>query len=166
MDPCASLPHVCVWLSAADSVRQFYLSTLVPFLALLTSFYAIFATFFILLSFPFCRCVTNVPLSRHFRSFLLPPLLLHLRLIYSDAEEINQEEGASSASSSTLVVLNVFAPFYAMGIMLAAWVAAGFWFFGAILGDPNGRQEKDKDEQAVVLYVSRWWERWLLRGFR
>ena len=69
-----------------------------------------------------------------------------------------------------LVLVNILSPVYALGICMAAWVAAGFWFFAAILGDPNVKDEnergKDDDGRTAVMTVRRWWERWLMRGLQ
>ena len=67
-----------------------------------------------------------------------------------------------------LVLTNVFGPVYAIWIAASAWVAAGFWAFTAIMGDPDGRDGhggKD-DGRAAVLGVRRWWETWLARAIR
>lgn len=66
-------------------------------------------------------------------------------------------------SKVTLVVLSVLAPGYALGLALAAWVAAGFWFFAAILGNPDGKDDRN-DGQDSVLGVRVWWERWLMKS--
>ena len=67
-----------------------------------------------------------------------------------------------------LILVNVLAPVFSVGVMLAAWVAAGFWFTAAILGEPNKNSEKEKsdDGKATVMYVRNLWERILIRGLR
>ena len=92
---------------------------------------------------------------------------LHLGLIYSDFDD----EGASIISKPLMLVfVNTIAPLYALGVCMAAWVAAGFWFFAAILGDPNTKnksdRDKDDDGKTTVMSVRRWWERFLIRGLR
>ena len=69
------------------------------------------------------------------------------------------------SNTPMLIPLNLLAPIYAAGIALSAWVAAAFWFYAAILGDPEGGDGRD-DGKAAVLGVSGWWERWLERGRR
>lgn len=64
-----------------------------------------------------------------------------------------------------LIPLNLLAPIYALGIALSAWVAAAFWFYAAILGDPEGGDGRD-DGRAAVLGVCGWWQRWLEKGGR
>ena len=45
---------------------------------------------------------------------------------------------------------------------MAAWVAAFFWLYAAILGEPNERGGKDKEGKAAIMGVRKWWEKWLL----
>lgn len=61
-----------------------------------------------------------------------------------------------------LFLVNILSPIYAIGIGLSAWVAALFWFYAAILGDPEGGCRDSRDDgRAAVLGVMRWWEGWL-----
>jgi hypothetical protein len=64
-----------------------------------------------------------------------------------------------------LVVVNLFAPVVATGVAIAAWTAAFFWFFSAILGDPAG-QDGHNDGRDSILGVRNWWDRWLSRALR
>ena len=71
-----------------------------------------------------------------------------------------------------LVLVNALAPVVALGVSIAAWVAAAFWMFANILGNPNkdqGQEKVDEDRnegQAAVLGVRSWWDAWLMRGLR
>ncbi|KAI9741230.1 MAG: hypothetical protein M1834_002946 [Cirrosporium novae-zelandiae] len=65
---------------------------------------------------------------------------------------------------TTLIVL-LLAPFLSVGVAMATWVAAFFWAFAAILGDPDGRSSKD-DGRAAVLGVKSWWESWFRRALK
>ena len=147
--------------------HKIFLSTLAPLLSLVTCLYSVMATVAILVLSPLCLCTTSNPMMRNFQQFLVPPLSLQLRLIYSDFDD----EGASESSKPFMLILvNIVAPIYAIGISMAAWVAAGFWFFAAILGDPNVKNKsgwnKDDDGKTTVMSVRRWWERLLIRGLR
>lgn len=64
-----------------------------------------------------------------------------------------------------LFVVHVLSPFVSIGVAIAAWTAAVFWFYAAILGDPDGR-DKHNDGKESVLGVRMWWEKWLLRAVR
>ena len=61
---------------------------------------------------------------------------------------------------STLIFVNLVSPIYAGPIAIAAWTAAVFWFYAAILGNPDGRDGRD-DGVAAVMAVRGWWESWL-----
>lgn len=67
-----------------------------------------------------------------------------------------------------LVLINLFGPIYAVWVAASALVAAAFWAFATIMGDPDGRDGmRGKDDgRAAVLGVRRWWEGWLERGIR
>lgn len=64
-----------------------------------------------------------------------------------------------------LVLVHLLSPFVSLGVAGAAWVAASFWFYAAIIGDPDGTRGKD-DGRAAVLGVQAWWESWLMRCSR
>lgn len=101
----------------------------------------------------------------HFTRFLVPPLHFQLGLIYS------QHETAAEPLQSVamLILTNVFSPFVAVGVSAAAWVAAAFWMFAKILGNPNANQGKDdegNEGRAAVLGVRRFWEAWLIKSLR
>jgi len=103
------------------------------------------------------RCCSFRPsFDEQLSGFLAPPLKLQLLLIYSPAT-------SNRYKPSMLVLVHTFSVFVALGVALASWVAAFFWFFSAILGDPAG-QDGHNDGRATVLGVRNWWERWLLRA--
>ena len=62
-----------------------------------------------------------------------------------------------------LVLVSMLSPLYAMAIAVAAWVAGAFWLYTAVLGNPDGREDRD-DGREAVLAVRRWWERWLIQS--
>lgn len=62
-----------------------------------------------------------------------------------------------------LVLVSILSPLYAMAISVATWVAGVFWFYTAILGNPDGRENRD-DGREAVLAVRGWWERWLVQA--
>jgi hypothetical protein len=64
-----------------------------------------------------------------------------------------------------LLMVHLLSPFVSVGVAFAAWVAASFWVFATIMGNPDGTERKD-DGKAAVLGVRNWWERWLTRAIR
>ncbi|KIW01066.1 uncharacterized protein PV09_07358 [Verruconis gallopava] len=92
---------------------------------------------------------------------LAPTLNIQLAYIHSSYSAIEY-------SASMLVIVNLLSPLLSLGVAGAAWVAAAFWFFNAILGDPDGSDKPRgyNDGRASVIGVRRWWETWLRRPLR
>lgn len=140
---------------------QLYLSgpnCLVSFVILLYTFLALFAT--ILLQ-PFRLCTHGASFRQQIIGFLGPTLRIQLNFIYSSYS-------SEQYSAPMLVVVNLLAPLLSLGVIGGAWIAAAFWFFNAILGDPDG-SDKPKgynDGRASVMGVRKWWEKWLRRPLR
>lgn len=63
-----------------------------------------------------------------------------------------------------LIAISVASPIYAFAIAVASWVAAVFWFYAMILGDPNQSGQRENDGRTAALGVRRWWERWLQKA--
>lgn len=63
----------------------------------------------------------------------------------------------------TLILMNILSPLYALFIMFAAWIGGVFWFYTAILGNPDGKEDRD-DGREAVLSVRAMWERYLVWG--
>lgn len=108
--------------------------------------------------FPLHICVTGKPLRQQISDLLLPALRIQLRLIYSSRDI------TSLPCIPLLVLVSVLSPIYAAAIAVAAWVAAFFWAYAGILGDPDGLGQPHDDGKTAVLRVRRWWERWLERA--
>ncbi|MCJ1455210.1 hypothetical protein MMC28_005564 [Mycoblastus sanguinarius] len=139
-----------------------YLSFLAPLFALLSCLYSTLATVIILVLGPLYFLATRRPLNGPFYRFLAPPLTFQLGLIFHDAESPTM---TNSSNAILLVLVNTCAPVYALGITISAWVVAVFWFYTAVLGNPDGQDGRD-DGWEAVLAVRNWWARWLLIGLR
>lgn len=59
-------------------------------------------------------------------------------------------------STGRMLVVLVLSPLLALAMLLLAWIAAFFWVFALLLGNPDGTERKD-DGRAAVLGVCRWW---------
>lgn len=90
--------------------------------------------------------------------FLGPPLRLQFRLIYSAPL-------SSMYNTPLLFLVCLLSPFVAIGVAIAAWIAAFFWIYAAIIGDP-GSKDSHNDGRESVLIVRSYWESWLLRALR
>lgn len=142
-------------------MSQIYLSLLSPLVTLVIAIYTVLAALLLLLLAPLSLCTSYASLSVKLHTFLSPPLNFQLGLICSQSSVPDH----TMSNTSMLIPLNLLAPIYAVGISLSAWVAAVFWFYAAILGDPEGGDGRD-DGRAAVLGVSGWWKRWLEKGAR
>lgn len=137
-----------------------YLALLSPLLTVLIAVYTVLATLFLLLFAPLSLCTSYASLPVKLHAFLSPPLNFQLGLICSP-----KVSDPTMSNTPMLIPLNLLGPIYAVGIAVSAWVAAAFWFYATILGDPEGVDGRD-DGRAAVLGVSGWWERWLEKGAR
>ncbi|KAF2005133.1 hypothetical protein P154DRAFT_483706 [Amniculicola lignicola CBS 123094] len=135
-----------------------YLSGPCALLSVLITFWTMLSLFVAILLQPFRACTARPSLSTQVTTFLAPPLNLQLHLVYSVSS-------STEYSPAMLVVVHLFSPVVAFGVAVAAWTAAFFWFFSAILGDPAG-QDGHNDGKDSILGVRRWWDRWLSRALR
>jgi hypothetical protein len=76
---------------------------------------------------------------------------------------IRSSENITRYGAPMLVLVHLLSPFVSLGVAVAAWVAASFWFYAAIIGDPGGTHGRD-DGRVAVLGVRSWWESWLMRA--
>ena len=96
---------------------------------------------------------------------MLSPLLrFQLGLIYS-SYDIGDAVHYETIGIMVPVSVCLFSPLYAITIAVATWVAGVFWFYTAILGNPDGKEDRD-DGREAILAVRGWWERWLLQGLK
>lgn len=138
-----------------------YLSALSPLLALSIAPYTLLMGTLLLLLFPLCFCLKQIAVCAHCRHFLSPLLVLQLKLVYSSCDRDDTVHSETSGIM-VLVLVSMLSPLYAMAIAVAAWVAGVFWFYTAMLGNPDGREDRD-DGRETVLAVRGWWERWLIQ---
>ncbi|MCJ1433139.1 hypothetical protein MMC27_002498 [Xylographa pallens] len=135
-----------------------HLSIISPFLTVVLSVYAFTLLAVLSILYPLRYCTSRKPLNQQISEALRPQIYWQLRLIRSNYS------ASSSAHTRMLIFVSMFSPVYAVGIASASWVAAVFWFYSAILGEPQGANRLDNDGRAAVLGVRGWWERWLVRG--
>uniref|UniRef100_A0A093USY4 Acylphosphatase n=1 Tax=Talaromyces marneffei PM1 TaxID=1077442 RepID=A0A093USY4_TALMA len=149
------------------------LSAPIPFFSICTSIYALLAVFLVIFTSPLRLC----PPTAFFRStfstqlckLLAPALCKHDRLAQSSTSHYNHHRlptitnPTDTFSAPGLILVLTLAPFLCFGLLLAVWIAAFFWIFAMILGNPDGTERKD-DGRAAVLGVNRWWQTWLTKG--
>ncbi|RAR08401.1 hypothetical protein DDE82_002382 [Stemphylium lycopersici] len=139
--------HLLFWLCAPN-----------VFLSGAIALWSLFAILISIVLAPLRLCTTRPPLSEQITAFLAPALNLQLHMVYS-------HDSTTGYSAPMLVVIHLFSPIVSFGVAIAAWTAAGFWFFSSILGDPGGHDGHNDGKESIV-GVRNWWERWLSRGLR
>ncbi|KAL4910158.1 hypothetical protein BDW74DRAFT_173621 [Aspergillus multicolor] len=150
----------------------FRMSLPIPIFSLVASIYTVFGLLFTLFISPLrlCSCVSYMR-KTSFRTqlcdLLVPQLHIHERLIRLRPQSVNNEGEQSSVngygedySIGGLIMVLLLSSLTSLGLLLLAWIAAFFWVFAMILGNPDGTERKD-DGRAAVLGVSRWWQLWL-----
>ena len=68
-------------------------------------------------------------------------------------------------SPSTLVLVHIASPIVSFGIAFFSWIAAVFWLFAIIMGNPDGTEKRDNG-RATVIGVRNWWEKYFLHAIR
>jgi hypothetical protein len=152
------------------------LSAPIPLFSICTSVYTLLAVLLVIFTSPLRLC----PPTAFFRSttfstqlckLIAPALRKHDRLAqsstsyhhYNHHHLPSTKNPTDSFSAPGLILVLSLAPFLCFGLLLAVWIAAFFWIFAMILGNPDGTERKD-DGRAAVLGVNRWWQTWLSKG--
>ncbi len=85
---------------------------------------------------------------------------LHLRMMFANSVRKGDE---LEFKAGRLITVQVASPVVSIGVALAGWVAASFWLFAMMMGNPDGTERRD-DGRATVLAVRDWWEGCLLKA--
>ena len=148
-----------------------WLSFLDPFMSLFSAFFSLLSTLCLTITYPI------LPLCHHHRKdtstrtttfstlvirTLAPLFRWHLRLLCAPSVD---EAHTFDFSPSLLVLVHLVSPLLSIGVSLATWVAAAFWLFALMMGNPDGTERGD-DGRATVLAVRDWWERFHLYAVR
>lgn len=138
--------------------EQIWLSCFCPLFSVLSCLYAVGALVIITTLVPLHLCFGGRSYSQRIVRLLSPSL--NAQIGFARSSEV-----ITSYSAWMLAMVHLLSPFVSVGVAVAAWVAASFWFYAAIIGDPDGVHGKD-DGRAAVRGVQAWWERWLMRASR
>jgi hypothetical protein len=87
---------------------------------------------------------------------------MHLRMMCADSAF---ELKISSFRPGMLILAHAISPLISVGVAIAGWIAASFWVFALVMGNPDGTERGD-DGKAAVLAVRNWWEGRLLSAVR
>ena len=135
-----------------------FLSTLDPLYSTITAFYSILIGLIFLICSPICICNRSFSPGNNIIRSLAPLLKKHLQFIHAKSIE---ELHALDFSPTKLVLVHAISPVLSVGVAISAWVAACFWLFALMMGNPDGTERGD-DGRATVLNLRNWWERFLL----
>ncbi|EGC46664.1 predicted protein [Histoplasma capsulatum var. duboisii H88] len=67
---------------------------------------------------------------------------------------------STTHSPLILLLILLLSPALIPSLLLAAWIAAAFWVFAMIVGNPDGTERRD-DGRVAMLGVRNWWWMWL-----
>ncbi|KAL9115238.1 MAG: hypothetical protein Q9227_001032 [Pyrenula ochraceoflavens] len=141
-----------------------WLAFLLPAFSLFCALYTTIALIIILLISPLQLCHLALPIPSNIQRFLSPLWRAHLRYLKSTRLPHDDDfEPLTSPALLTLILL--ISPLLSIGVALAAWVAASFWLFALMMGNPDGTERGDDGRNTVVL-VRDWWEKCLLKAER
>lgn len=135
-----------------------FLSALDPIYSSITALYGILIGILMLLASPLQICNSSFSAGDSIVRILAPLLKKHLHYIH--AESVNDLHNFDF-NPLMLVLVHAISPLLSIGVAISAWVAAGFWLFALMMGNPDGTERED-DGRATVLKLRNWWEKFLL----
>lgn len=135
-----------------------FLSTLDPLYSALTAIYSILIGLIFLVCSPICICNKTFSPGNIIIRSLAPLLKKHLQFIHAESMD---ELHTLDFSPIMLVLVHAVSPLLSIGVAISAWVAACFWLFALMMGNPDGTERSD-DGRATVLRLRNWWETFLL----
>lgn len=139
----------------------FFLSGPVFALSLLNLIWTLISLVITTLSQPVRLCARRITFGQQLASLLGPALNLQLKSIYTPLPPHANEDGVFHPGM--LVFVHLVSPVLSIGVIVAAWVVAGYWLMAGIVGDPAGMDKRD-DGKETVLGLRRWWENLMLKG--
>ena len=135
-----------------------FLSTLDPLYSAFSAIYSTLIGIIFLLASPLCLCDKSFSAGRSVVRLLAPVLRKHLKLIH--ATSINELHNLDF-SPTKLILVHAISPVLSIGVAISAWIAACFWLFALMMGNPDGTERSD-DGRVTVLNLRDWWEKFLL----
>lgn len=125
---------------------------------MVSAVYTLLVVLTLSLAYPIRICKSQATLGDQIIRALAPIFRHHLDQLYAPSVE---DAYTFSFKPLMLVLIQLASPFLSIGVMLSAWVAAAFWLFAIIMGNPDGT-EKGDDGRNTVLLVRNWWEQYFL----
>ena len=142
--------------------RQFWLGCLDPIHSSFNCLFLIVVLIGTLVISPLSLCRKEWSFSISLIRTIAPLYRHHLQMMYAPSV---QEAHTFDFSPTRLIVMQILSPFLSIGIAACSWVAAVFWVFAIIMGNPDGTEKRD-DGRHTVLLLRDWWEKCLLTAVR
>ena len=143
---------------------QTWLSFMEPLYCLFSATYTIFVMILLILASPVACCRPACSLKDAAVHLLSPIFARHLRFLHSSTSE-RAKVHELEFRPWRLVTVHLLSPFGSVGVAVAAWIAAFFWVFAMIMGNPDGT-EHGSDGRRTVIAVRNWWEGILLHAVK
>ena len=141
---------------------QFWLSFLDPAHSLFSCLFTIIVVIGLVILTPLRMCQKEASFSTSLIRTVAPVFRHHLQMIYAPSVK---NAHTFDFSPSALVFVHFFSPILSVGVAFFSWIAAVFWLFALIMGNPDGTEKRD-DGRATVIGVRNWWEKYFLNAIR
>jgi hypothetical protein len=152
----------CIILCILVNHLQFWLSCLDPFHSLFSCFFSIFILIGLVILTPVRLCQKESSLSTSLIRTIAPIFRHHLQMMYAPSVK---NAHTFDFKPATLILVHAASPLLSFGVAFFSWIAAVFWLFAIIMGNPDGTEKRD-DGRATVLMIRNWWEKYLLSAIR
>ncbi|RMZ75661.1 hypothetical protein DV737_g5191, partial [Chaetothyriales sp. CBS 132003] len=153
-EPMAEDDHavwILCWLSCMD-----------PFHSLFSYIFSLFALIGLVLFWPLRLCRKGDAFSTVLVRTIAPVFCNHLRLICAPSATTAHD---FDFSAPRLMLVHLALPIVSLALAFFAWVAAVFWLFALMMGNPDGTEKRD-DGRATVLGARNYLEKYLLSALR
>ncbi|RMZ90700.1 hypothetical protein DV736_g2078, partial [Chaetothyriales sp. CBS 134916] len=139
-----------------------WLSCLDPFHSIFSCIFSVFALIGLILFWPLRLCHKGDPFSTVLVRTIAPVFWNHLRLIYAPSAK---KAHGFDFSAPRLMLVHLALPIVSLAMAFFAWVAAVFWLFALMMGNPDGTEKRD-DGRATVLGARNYLEKYLLTAIK
>lgn len=138
------------------------MSLLDPFYSLFSCLFSIISLFILVAISPIRLCQREWSFSTCLIRTICPIYRKHLQLIYgASVDNAHNFE----FSPLRLILIHALAPLLSICMAFFSWIAAVFWIFALMMGNPDGTEKRD-DGRATVLMARNKWEKFLLLALR
>lgn len=141
---------------------QFWMSLLDPFYSFFSCIFTIITLFVLVVISPIRLCRTEWSFSTSLIRTVCPVYRKHLQLLCTESVKNAHN---FEFSTGKLIFIHLIAPVVSICFTFFCWIAAIFWLFAIMMGNPDGTEKRD-DGRATVLMARNKWETILLVALR